>query len=213
MADPLPLYEIYDRLPIATVEWDIQRLDEIAITGAGEESQAELAEPLWRAPVTLGIGKHSELKQAAALIRSLRGSQQPFMMCDPTSLWPQADRGGVILGASAVTIRTAPTSRAIAPLTGLPAGYVLTPGDKMQLAYGSPVRCAFVEVSRLVAANASGDVNVPVFPWLPMALPAGATVTLVRAACPVIIEAGSHRPGVARRSITEGAAFTAVQKR
>ena len=213
MVNPLPLYEIYDHLPIARVEWDILRLDELAMTGAGEPMQAELADPLWRAPVSLGDGRHGELKHAAALIRSLRGAQQSFLMCDPTSLWPQADRGGELLNGAVVTIRSLPVSRAIAPLAGLPDGYVLTPGDKMQITYGAPLRYAFVEVSRPVAANAFGQVDVPVFPWLPMGLPSGAVVTLVRPACPVVIEADTHKPGVARRSITEGAAFTVIQRR
>lgn len=212
MSGPLPLSEIFNRLPIATVEWTVARNDEVSTTGAGEVQQAELAEPLWTAPVTLGLGHHNQLKQAAALIRSLRGSQQSFLCCDPISLWPQADRGGLILGNAQVTIQAIAASRAIAMLTGLPAGYVLTTGDKLQITYGNPSKYAFVEVSRDVAAGGAGQASVAVFPWLPLSLVAGATVTLVRPACPVVIVKDSHRAGISRNTVTEGAGFSVIQR-
>lgn len=209
----LPLSEIFELLPIASVEWTIQRNDAVDITGAGEMFQMDLADVLWTAPVTLGAGLHNELKQAAALIRSLRGAQQPFLMCDPTSLWPQADPGGLILGASSVQVRTIGLSRGVIHVGGLPAGYVLRPGDKLQLTYGNPTRYAFHEVSRPADANSAGNMDAAVFPWLPLDLAAGAAVTLIRPACPVVIAKDSHRPGTARRSVTENASFTVIQRR
>ncbi|KAB2803303.1 hypothetical protein F9L06_03860 [Brucella anthropi] len=213
MSDPLSLSEIYDHLPIATVEWTAQRNDEISISGGGEYHQNELADPLWTAPVTLGTGRHGELKRAAALIRSLRGSQQAFLICDPTSLWPQADPKGLILGARNVTIRSIASSRATALLAGLPAAYKLTAGDKLQITYGNPLKFAFVEVSRDVTASAGGQADISVFPWLPLSLVAGAKVTLIRPACPVVIVKDTHRPGTARNTVTENASFTVIERR
>lgn len=213
MAAPLPLSEIFDHLPISTVEWTIQRQDELSITGAGEVFQANLADVLWSASVTLATGYHNELKQAAALIRSLSGASQSFLICDPTSLWPQADPKGVKLGTANVTVRTIGSSRAVLALSGLPAGYQLTVGDKLHILYGASGKYAFHEVSRTVLADASGNADVSVFPWLPLDLVAAAPVTLVRASCPVVISKDTHRPGTARRSITENAQFTVIQRR
>lgn len=213
MSDPLSLTEIFNHLPISSVEWTVQRNDEISISGGAEYFQNELADPLWTAPVTLGTGRHAELKRAAALIRSLRGSQQAFLICDPTSLWPQADPKGLILGNANVTIRSIASSRAIAPLAGLPAAYKLTTGDKLQVTYDNPVKYAFVEVSRDVTANANGQADAAVFPWLPLSLIAGAKVTLIRPACPVVIVKDTHRPGTARNTVTENASFTVIERR
>ncbi|MFD1330262.1 hypothetical protein [Mycoplana ramosa] len=207
----LALSVIYDRLPIASIEWSIQRNDEFSGLGSGDIWQAELADPLWTADVTLGRGTHNELKQAAALIRRLDGARQSFLMCDPLSLFPQADPKGTVLGAAAVTIRSVGTDRSIARLGGLPSGYVLTVGDKLQITQGSMIR--FHEVSQTVAANGAGNADVPVLPRLALSLAAGAVVTLKRPACPVVIEPGSHKPGVARRTITDGAAFRVLQKK
>lgn len=191
MADPLPLAEIFDHLVISTVEWDVVRLDQTSVTGAAESFQGELADPLWKATVSLSTRNSAALNQSAALIRSLRGSQQPFLICNPTALWPQADEGGLLLGASAITVRAIAPNRALALLQGFPPGYVLTPGDKLQITFGAPLRYTFFEVSRTAVANGLGQCDVAVFPWLSMLLPVGASVTLVRPACPVTIERGA----------------------
>lgn len=209
----LPLSEIFDQLPIASVEWTIQRNDAVDITGAGEMFQMALADELWTAPVTLGPGTHNELKQAAALIRSLRGAQQPFLMCDPTSLWPQSDPRGLILGSAYVQVRAIGSSRGVIHMAGFPVGYVLRPGDKLQLTYGGPVKYAFHEISRIAGTDGAGNMDAAVFPWLPLDLPIGAAVTLIRPACPVVIAKDSHRPGTSRRTMTENASFTVIQRR
>jgi hypothetical protein len=214
MAAPLGLDRINDVLPIATVEWDIQRNDELSGDGSGDIWQAELADPIWRAVVTLGRGLHQELKTVAARIRALEGAKQAFLLADPLSLFPADDPDGLILGSAAVAIR-ATGNRYLAQLTGLPADYILTEGDKMQLPYGTveAPRYAFVEVSRTIQASAGGLADVPVFPRLPMTLTMGTTVILKRPACAMIIQPTTHKSGTARRSVTEGAGFTALQKK
>lgn len=214
MAAPLPLSVINDHLPISSVEWDIQRNDELSGAGSGDVWQAELADPAWKAVVTLGRGLRDELKQVAARLRSLDGARKAFFLVDPISPFPAADRNGVILGSSSVTVRTT-GNRSLAQLTGLPAGYVLTAGDKMQLQYGSAEdpRFSFVEVSDTVSASVAGLIDCPVFPRLPMTLAFGDAVTLIRPACAMIIQPTTHKPGVATHSIIEGAGFTALQKK
>ncbi|CAD7055475.1 hypothetical protein RHAB21_00725 [Pseudorhizobium halotolerans] len=211
MAAPLSLAAVFDQLPIASVEWSIQRNDEFSGIGSGDVWQAELADPLWTADVILGDGLHDELKQVAARIRALDGSRVSFLMCDPLSLYPQADPGGLVLGAAAVTIRAVDSDRRVALLQGLPAGYVLTIGDKLQITQGEAIR--FFEVAATVAAAGTGEANVSVFPRLPLSLAPGATVTLIRPACPVIIQPNTHKPGVGRRGATRGAAFRVLQKK
>lgn len=208
----LSLATVFARLPIASVEWDIRRNDQLAGLGSGDVMQTELADPVWSAAVTLGRGLHDELKQAAALIRRLHGAKQPFFMCDPTSLFPQADPKGLTLGAAAVTVRAVSANRSILQLQGLPAGYVLTIGDKLQIAYAGG-RHAFHEVAETAAATVGGQLDVQVFPFLPFSLAIGLAVTLKQPACPVVVDPATHRPGTARRSITEGAGFTVIQKK
>ena len=207
----LALANVFDKLPIASVVWDIQRNDEFSGLGSGDVWSAELADPLWTADVTLGNGTNNELKQAAAVLRSLRGTQTAFMMCDPVSQYPQADPKGTILGNSVITLRTIGADRVTARMQGFPNGYTMTVGDKLQIDYGGLT--AFVEVGVTAAAAAGGNLDVPIFPILPSSFAAGAVVTVKRPACPVVIQPGSHNPGTAARMVTTGAAFKVIQKR
>lgn len=93
----------------------------------------------------------------------------------------------------------------------MPPNYRLTVGDKVQLTQGT-LR-TFHEVSETINATAGGLIDVLVHPWLPLTLAIGAVITLVRPACPVIVAPNSHKAGVSRRSVTEGASFRVLQKR
>lgn len=207
----LPLEQIFDRLPIASVDWNIQRNDELSGAGSGDMWTAELSDPLWVGEVTLGVGRNDELKQAAARIRSLRGTQVAFMMCDPISQYPQADPKGSILGNAVITLRTIGPDRITARMKGFPPGYVLTVGDKLQINFQDLI--AFVEVGETVAADAAGNLDAPIYPNLPSSFTADSLVVVKRPACPVVIEPESHKAGNAARSVTNGAGFKVLQKR
>lgn len=207
----LSLAEIFDMLPIASCDWNVQRNDEFSGMGSGDLWAAELADPLWTGEVALGAGTNNELKQAAARIRSLRGSQVAFMMCDPISQFPQADPKGSILGNAVVTLRTIGPDRITARMKGFPAGYVLTVGDKLQVNYLDLI--AFVEVGATVAADGDGNLDAPIFPRLPSSFTADSLVVVQRPACPVIIVPESHKAGTATRTVTNGAGFKVIQKR
>ncbi|MGV0818859.1 hypothetical protein [Martelella sp. AMO21009] len=206
-----PLAAIFDRLPIAGFELDIKRNDELSGQGSGALLGVELAPPLWTATITLGDARNNELKQAAALIRALGGLRDAFMVCDPTSLWPQADFKGAALTGANVHLRTVGADRSVALLSGFPAGYLMTVGDKLQLTDGALL--SYHEVRATVAANGAGGMNLPVFPMLPFSLTANAVVTLIRPAFAAIVSPGGHKPGTASSALTRGAQIEIIQKR
>lgn len=208
----LPLSAVYDRLPIATCAFSIERGDETDELGGGNFWQAELVKPKWTADLTLARGRHQELKEAAAIIRALDGARQTFLMCDPISLYPYADPRGLIFGSSAVTIREIGPDRITARMRGFPAGYVLTVGDKLQVTYSGGQQHAYVEVSATVSADNGGNIDAPIFPRLPILVSATNPVTVIRPACPVVVAPTSHNPGTARNTVTEGASVRLIQK-
>jgi hypothetical protein len=213
---PYALSALADRLNIESVTWDIQRNDELSGTGDGRVWQAELAPPLWTADVKLNIGYHDDLKQIAARVRKLHGAQELFWLYDPLSKYPQADPDGSILGASTVRVNSIGTGGRTISLKGLPAGYVLTLADKLQIAYAtSPVRNAFLEVSDdIVSASGSGVTGLfEVFPNAPTGVAANDVVTLVKPACKVFISPGTANPGSGAGLMTSGAGFKVIEKR
>jgi hypothetical protein len=212
---PYSLSFFADKLKISGVTWDIKRNDEMSGLGSGMFFQAELAPPLWTGDVSLDTRDSDELKQIAALIRKLHGAQEAFFLYDPLSKYPQADPTGSILGSNVVQVAEIGADFDRISLKGLPAGYVLTLGDKVQIAHGSaPVRYAFLEVSETVVADGSGiTAEFHVFPHVPVALAIDDVATLKKAACRVVIQPSTHNPGKARHTITEGATFKVIQKK
>lgn len=212
---PYSLANFADRLKISGITWDIKRNDELSGLGSGQFFQAELAPPLWVGDVMLDARDSDELKQIAALIRKLHGAQETFFLYDPLSKYPQADPTGALLGSNVVKVSAVGASWDSLSLKGLPAGYILTLGDKLQVTYGSaPVRYAFLEVSETVSADGSGvTAQFEVFPHVPVGVAMDNVVTLKRPACRVAVQPGSHNPGKARHTITEGAAFKVIQKK
>ena len=209
---PYSLPAFADLLKISSIVWDIQRNDELSGSGDGRVWQAELAPPLWTGTVTLSDMYNAEAKQIAARIRKLHGAQEALFLYDPLSKYPQADPDGTKLGSASVSVVALGADNASLSLQGLPAGYRLTVGDKIQVGYGG--RYAFLEVSETASADGQGITPVfGVFPHLPAGFTAGLGVILLLPACKCLIMPGSHNPGTASGPITSGATFKVIQKK
>lgn len=212
---PYGLAVLADILPIRSATWDIRRADELSGSGDGRVWQAELADPLWTATVTLAPRRHGEMKRIAALIRKLHGAQEAFWLTDPLSPYPQADPDGSVLGAATVQVHSVGSERRTLRLKGLPAGYQLTLGDKGQIAFSSdPAETFFFEFSESSAADGSGiTAEAEVFPFVPAGVAADDAATLAKPACKMFVMPGSHNPGRAGRLLTDGQSFTAMERR
>lgn len=212
---PYSLAYFADQLRITSVIWDVQRNDELSGTGDGRVWQAELAAPLWMGTVSLITMENDVAKQIAAKIRKLHGAQEAFFLWDPLSKYPQSDPTGSIIGTRVITVNSVSADLDGLSLKGLPAGYQLTAGDKMQIAYGAnPVRYAFLEVSENAVASGAGVTPVfGVFPHVSSAIAVNTQVVLAKPACKCIIMPGSHNPGTATKMHTDGAGFKVIQKK
>ncbi len=214
MAD-VSLASLADLLDIESVTWSIQRHDELSGTGDGRIIAAELASPLWTAEVSLNPAYHNEAKQIAARIRALRGPMTAFMLYDPVSKYPQEDHDGSILGSAVVTITAIGANRDTLAFSGLPAGYKLTIGDKVQITDASDAtKTGLFEFSASGTANGAGAMAaLAVFPNLPAWANTGDTVTLKKPAARVIVVPGSHNPGSASGLMTMGQTLQVIQKK
>ncbi|MEA3533730.1 hypothetical protein [Rhizobium sp. CC-YZS058] len=211
---PLAPNVLNDKLPIAAVVWDQKRMDRISGQASGRFWGAELAPPLWRPTIELATRPSSEMKRYAALIRALHGVQNGFFLTDPLSPFPAADPGGQILGNSQVQIESIPSHRSSQSFKGLPPFYQLSIADKFTVVYGSnPTRYGFFEITEDAAATSDGTTGlIGVYPHLPAGVAENAVVILAKPFGLFVVEPGSHNPGRARRHLTEGAGFTAIQK-
>jgi hypothetical protein len=212
---PLSLPNLNDKLRVSSVTWDAVRFDEHSGIGSGHDLQSEMAKPKWTAEITLAAGKMADVKQIAAVIRALHGSQNSFMLADPSSLYPQSDPTGAVLGASAVRVHTVGSNGKSLRLQGLPASYVLTVGDKGQISFGSnPGRNYFFEVSETVTASGGITPLFDVFPHLPVGIATNQAVILAKPACKMILLPGSLSAGTTDADrITRGTSFKAIERK
>ena len=148
----------------------------------GSVVSASLGAALWQGETTVILERHTNVSAYEARLAKLQRAGETFFAYDPRFNGPQADPGGVVLGASTPTIHTLDADNKRLRVTGLPAGYVLSAGDYIGWEYGSnPTRYA---LHRLVANSlASGTGLTPLFEVAPFIRPGvttGTAVTLIR---------------------------------
>lgn len=212
---PLAREVFFDILPVAAASFHLPENVEQAATRGGEQLAAEVGERLWRGEITLGRLELPETGRPEVLVDLLRAPGRSFMAYDRRRPYPLLDPGGTILGAAAPTILALNGSDARElRLQGLPAGYVLSPGDYLSFAYGSaPVRQALHRVVD-VSVTADGLGETPFFevtPYLRQGALVGAGVQLGRAWCKAVLVFGSVSPMQGSHTIYDGLSFQFVQ--
>ena len=180
-------------------------------TAGGVTYVKDLGSPLWQGAWSSRSLRPNELDTWRARIDALENGLQtfkgyPLSRCYPIA-YPKAAYDA--LGVGSVTLGSIGTNRKSGTLVGLPAGYMLSIGDLIEVADSGLHRV-------MEAVTASGAGITPVFEVRPHFWPgasAPATVTLVRPSCPMRIVPGSINsdadPSTGRGSIS----FQAIEAR
>lgn len=214
--DPRPLAEFFDLLPIAPgFTWGQLRNDELAGLGSADVLAFELADPLWGGSVVLDWSEWPEARRLAAMVRSLSGPMQSFLMTNPIAEYPAADPDGSILGSSEVSILAIGEDNRSLSLAGLPEGYVIGWGDFAEVTFSTdPVRRFVFEFHGDGVADSSGETEVlPIGPAIWPGVLEDAVVNLKRPAAKFFIVPGTLREGSVRSAIVDGMSFTVQQRR
>lgn len=200
------------RLPVVTAPFVLQEQHQLSGLGTGDVLAAHLAPSRWTAQVTLVSMPVLEARAVQALIESLDGPINSFYFCCPDNWYPAEDPGGVVLGASVVTIHAVGANNRSLRLGGLPAGYKLSVGDAVAFDYGSnPVRRAWHRVAEPAVADGAGV--TPLFDLshhLRPGVTAGLTVSLKKPAAKMFVwpKSLSLTPSLEGHAVT----FQAVQR-
>lgn len=208
---PLSAAQFYDMLRVRECSFDLGEAMQSAQTGAGEVITASLGTRLWSGSVSLALGTHAQVAETEAVLMMLREPGRSFFAYDFARQYPAADVGGYILGAATPTIASLPSSREIA-ITGLPASYLLAPGDRLSFEYGSsPTRYALHQVAVGGRADALGNLTVEVTPSVRSGATAGTAITLVKPQMKAVLVPGSTQVGTSSAIVTGGASFNIIQ--
>ena len=208
---PLSLPTFWSVLPVDEPSLDLGEALQIDRTAGGTVLIADLGERLWQGRVTFGTLTYAEAAPVEGLLDVLRQSGRSFLCNDLRRLNPLADPSGSILGAASVTVTAIPSAREVT-LGGLPAGYVLSPGDYLGWGYdGALDRRAFHRVVDGGTASGGGALTIEVVPTIRPGLVTGAAVVLKSPSFRAHVLPGSAERGRSRRRITEGGGFGFVQ--
>lgn len=209
---PYPLDNFSDRLRANAVVFSLARRDEQSGSGDGRVWSVQLSPPLWTAEVSLANRPSKLARDLEALIDGLDGSRGTFLFADPT--YPGPASGGDGLGdVSIASIRS--SDRGAVGLTGLPAGFVLTRGDRLSIEYAGG-RVYFGRFIEGGAASQAGNIGRrEVRPYLPQGIVTGIKVELARPYMKASIQPGGFSPfeyGLPEGLIASGASISLIQR-
>jgi hypothetical protein len=207
---PLSLATFWLRLPIARETFEIASAVETSRTRGGEILTADLGASLWSGKIELGPMTQAEARAITPLLNILRSAKGSIMVADSARLRPALDPTGSILGASAPTVLATGTTWRELSLTGLPPGYVLSPGDRITWAEAG--RWHLHEIVQGVTADAGGVTPmIEVTPPLRVAPTPGVSVLLTNPRCRAVVDPASIELGQTRQTIVTGVKFAWTQ--
>ena len=209
---PLSYAQFLGALRVEEVTFRLSHPQEHTRLGDGTVISASLGASLWTGTIRLAQANHPRHAQMEALIALMDQPGATFLCHDPRYLGPASDPSGAILGSRTVTIHTVASNMRELRITGLPSGYVLTPGDMMAFQYGSnPIRYALHRI--VVGGTVSSGGLTPMLELVPnlrSGAVAGLTVSLIRPACKArLLPDPSYGSG--RQALSRGASFEFIQ--
>lgn len=211
LSNPRILAAFMDRVSFSEFEWSIRETRQIDGQGSGQILQAETAPDLWVAKGTIALDYHDGARQTRAMLNSLVPVGRTVLVYDPIARFPSYDPDGSILGSNTITITEIGTNRDTLALAGAPGGYKVTPGDKIELRYGSPTRRQLVEVSELRTANSSGVLAAfSVYPHVRPGVTTAAVVNLINPSLKMMRIA--HSSGSSRSVFHDGMSIEFIEK-
>lgn len=168
---------------VATIDFNIQRVDFRSPEQSGRIAGVQAGFPLWRLEISLQNSDPDEGDEWITFLDSLRAAQRTFIGRDLSRLYPKAypkgfagltRAGGGAFDGTATTW-SVNTTGDVLTLHGLPAGFAIAKRDYVGFKYGSTSRALarFVEAG---AADGSGDLSLTIEPPLPVIGDAGGVV-------------------------------------
>ncbi|AZV00288.1 hypothetical protein [Paracoccus kondratievae] len=208
LADVYPLAFLSDLLEPSNCMFSLRRFDEHSGSGDGRFWTAQMAPPLWEVSLTLRPRPRGKAAEINAKLWALEGTRRAFLFED-RSYGPAAGQAA----GNGVTVSSIGTDRVSVALTGLPASYRVTAGDRMSIAFGSG-RQFMAVFAETVTANSSGTTGqIAISPALPFGVSAGAAVVMDRPRLKAIVPPGGYTPFTDYPGgISQGASITLLQK-
>ena len=174
-------YDILADFPGWSTDFDLAYRQEASRTAIGQTFVKDFGSPLWTASYQSRSMRPNELDAWRARLKALEGGLKQFRGRPTSRCYPIAYPNGMGMGnVATVKVGTIGANRNTMTMTGLPAGYVVSVGDYLQIAPNN--------LHQVV--NVAGA-EIEIRPHLWPTITTGNAVTLVRPSCLMTIVPGS----------------------
>ena len=208
---PLALNQFFNGLPISQGSPELLDAYQISETAGGEMLSAAIGNRLWQLEVAIATRSYAEGEQIKAKLDVLRYPGRSLLVHSFPLIAPQADPKGVQLGSAIPRIQSVASNNREITISGLPIGYVLTPGDFLSFTYGSnPTRYAMHQIAVGGTANSGGVVTVEISYFVASGWSANAAITLIKPVFKAVLKPGAAM-GTSGATRTDGIKFTLIQ--
>jgi hypothetical protein len=209
---PLVLADFYNTLTRVRASMTLDSAVLTSETGGGEVLTSAIGTRLWRGRIEARAHAFVNLDDVIARLELLREAGTSFLVRHPYRSGPAADPNGSILGAATPQITSVNGNNRDVTIGGLPAGYVLRPGDLLSWTYlTGPLRYALHRVVTTGTANGSGNIgNIEITPPVRTGYSLPVNITLVNPRCKAVLLPDTYEPPVVAQN---GVAFFAFEWR
>lgn len=205
-----PRTDLFDLCKISDATfWPMHR-QELSRTAGGATQAKDLGSALWRASFTTTPARRADAAAIEAGLISLNGSAGSFLAHDVRRPFPKAHSSGDFSDTGTINDFNVDGSAFRLRLAGYAQGFTFSPGDYLAFEYGARPSRALHMVTVGGAVNGAGRVVLDVFPAIRPGGVVGASVTLKRPPCEMILEPGQQPPGM-RELVASSLSFSAIQ--
>ena len=153
MALTFPRSDFHTLAPLADTHFQLQQRVETSRSASGVTRVREVGPALWVAECTTVPLRHADAARVEALLDTLDGGARAVLLTDVRHPRPATATDEPLTG---VQIHSVDLADGTLRLKGLPAGFVLTPGDYLAFNFGAGPSRALHRVVEGVTADGSG---------------------------------------------------------
>jgi hypothetical protein len=191
-----PRTDLFSLCNVASIRpfWPKYR-QEISREASGRAQGKDLGPPVWAGSFTTAPQTHVDAGALEAALLSLGGVLRGFEAYDTRRPYPAAHADGDFADTG-VILEIGADNKSLR-LSGLAAGFQISPGDYLSFDYGVPQARALHRALSPATASAGLDTGFfEVFPHIEPGALVGAAVTLQRASCIMTLDPDQPAPSV-----------------
>lgn len=206
---PVPVSSFMDKLRIAEVRFWQQRYQTSSMTAGGSILAYEKSPPNWRAEIICTPQDIDDSLELEALVEAI-GTER-FHVYNPKRKYPRQDPDGTLIqGFLPVVYSISGDLRSIR-VSGLPSGYVLSPGDMFSVSLTSGRIMLHRVVSQTLASSGGLSGTFEVTP--PFVASVGRNVSFSKPTVLMRFLTDGYTAPMGQSLIDEGLSFQAVESR